>query len=269
MLSLFRRSRKDSDGTVRSFYQSLYPEEIRYALGYKGAKMGKFEMRVLLDRYPYEALYLVTKALADNREALRAYLEVLTRLFVVSNNGQDELRDILSETIGTLPDGTAVSGAKLAQLNRSGSGFWQQAFRNMAQQIHDEDPTALPCLIAYTTMLGYRHFVDIYKTHRHAHITILVPEWMLDTDETMMGFEIVLNPEPSVIIQQKNMCLFGTWACAGVECRFGHRFCGNSVFVDDTIHTGATAGKIRSFWHSQYGLQIAPERVRVITDLRS
>lgn len=255
--------------STSSFYQSLYPEEVRYALSYKGAKMGKSEIQALVARFPTEALYLVTKAYADDRETLQAYLEELTRLFVYPDFSGDDLRAILQRYLDLLPSETVVSGAKLSQLSRSGTATWQQAFRNIAQKCYTLDASALPCLIAWTTMIGYRHFVEIYSQRKHGRITLLVPGWLLDPNEQIMGYEVILEPAPTVILQQKNMCLFGNWACKQAECLFQHRYCGNTFFIDDTIHTGATARKIESFWHSQYGLQISMERVHVITDLRS
>lgn len=263
---LFGKGQKDSQA---SFYASLYPETVRYALSHKGAKMGKAEIRALVDRFTYEAMYLVVKVLAKDREDQRRFLADLTVLFLDPEYHEGKLRDLLLGYIDQMPDDAEAAGAKLAQLNRSGSSRWQDAFRQLAENTFAENPTGLPCLIAHTTLLGYQHFVQVYGQKRNAKLMILVPDWMIDPDEELMGYEVSLGDKPGVTLQPKDECLIGSWACMKSECRFHHRFCGSAVFIDDTINTGATSDKLHSFWKSEYGLNIPVERIRVITDLRA
>ena len=127
---------------------------------------------------------------------------------------------------------------------------------------------ALPCIIAYTPMIGYHHFVRTFGQHSLGKMQLLVPEWMLDPHNSQMGYEITLGTTATVASQVKNECLYGSWMCLHTECPMKHRFCEDAIFVDDTISTGATSNNLRSFWHSEYGLNLPPDRVRVITDLR-
>jgi hypothetical protein len=53
-----------------------------------------------------------------------------------------------------------------------------------------------------------------------------------------------------------------------VDCQIHQYFCKEAVFIDDTINSGKTAGKLQSFWLSKYGLNMHLDRVRVITNLR-
>jgi len=252
----------------QSFYRSIYPESVRYAFQYKGAQMGKAEMKALLERYTHEVVYLVTKALAFDREYQRQFLETLTRLYVQADWQKSDLQAVLCHYIDLLPADMTVAGTKLAQISRSGSGEWQRAWRELVQQLFDENPQALPCLIAHTPIFAYHEFIAVYKHRRNAKLIFLMPDWMMDDNETQMGYEITLSDIPTVNLQVKDECLVGSWMCLGVDCKLKKRFCTEAIFIDDTINTSATAGKLRSFWLTKYGLNMPVERVRVITDLR-
>jgi len=270
--SLFGSSARDrqtqNSHESNNIYDSLYPESIRYSLRYNGGRMGKSEILALLDRFVHEAQYLVVKALASDREQQRQYLCELTRLFMREDYNDDQLRQLLRYRVNALPDDVTVKGAKLAQLNRSGSSNWQQAFHDLAVKTLNEKPDAVPTLIAFTTMLAYQHFVQIYQAAGAPKIFIIVPEWLLDPDETYMGYSVSLKPHLSVELKPKSRCIFGNWTCQGEECPMSRRYCGNAVFIDDTINTRTTVRKIASFWQSEYALILPEDRIRVITDLR-
>lgn len=261
------RSGKKPEGSAKSFYRSLYPESIRYALAHNSAIMGPDEIRSLVDRFTFEALYLIVKG-AEDKEQKRKYIEELTQVFVDPGYEVSALKNLLYGWIDALPEDMSVKGVKLAQLSRSGSSNWQESFRELALSCYNQDKTALPCLIAHTAILGYQHFVQVYKDLPHANLILLFPEWMLDDDEEYMGFAVRLSPSVRVIAQPKDDCLVGAWVCGKHHCALNHLHCGNSFFVDDTIHSGATAGKVTSFWYSEYGLRIPNNRIKVITDLR-
>jgi hypothetical protein len=251
-----------------SVYASIYPESVRYALQYKAAKMGKTEMSSLLEHYVHETVYLVTKALASNRENQRKFLEQLSRLYIKPDWTENALRTLVRGYIDALPDDTAVDGAKLAQLNRSGTAHWQKAFRALAIQCRDIDFDKLPVLIAHTPVFAFHHFIEIFAQMPAAKFLLIVPKWMEDPSETHMGYEIELKPEPVVRFQEKDECIFGQWVCRKLECKLKNKYCGNCIFIDDTIKTESTAQKVRSFWQGEYGRNIPDERIRVITDLR-
>lgn len=254
--------------SVNALYSSVYPESVRYALQYGGAQMGKHEIQSLVEQFPHEAVYLVTKAFAHDREQQRDLLAQFVRLYMKPNWSYAELKQILYNRIDTLADDVQIDGAKLAQLNRSGSDRWQQAFRDLAERCYDEDPDAMLCLIAHTPVFALHHFIDVYRDNPDATLIFLVPRWMQTPDDPEMGYEIVLGRNPGVYLQEKDECLFGTWACQKTECPLSQHYCRNCFFVDDTINTASTAGKIRSFWQTEYGLNMPENRVRVITDLR-
>lgn len=265
----FHRSKASKRASLNDFYASLYPEEVRYALAHKAAMLGKPELLSLLGRFPYEAVYLVTKALSAEHDEQRFYLERLTRIYSRPEYHLDDLREYLHTQIKALPDGTALAGTKLLQISRAGSDHWQEAFRNLAERSYVDDHLALPCIVAYTPMIGYHHFVRIFSQNSLGKLQLLVPEWMLNSEDERMGYEISLGVEATVRSQVKHECLYGTWVCLHTECRMKHRFCQDAIFIDDTINTGTTSNKLQSFWHSSYGLQIPNERIRVITDLRN
>ncbi len=261
-------AKRERSQSISAFYRSLYPSDVRYALSYREAKMRATEIASLIDRFTYEAMYLIVKIMED-REKKRDYIEKLTHIFIQPDYQVDDLKKYLYSLISTIPADAEVSGTKLAQLSRYGMENWQTAFRGLAEDCYRENPTALPCLIAHTTIMGFHHFVQIYSQVPQANIMLLVPEWMMDETEEMMGYGVELNPEPKAVLRIKDVCLVGKWACMGVNCRLGHRYCGNALFIDDTIHTGKTSKKISNFWSSEYGLKIEGDRIRVITDLRS
>ena len=66
LFNIFKKSPQSPDKTEknRSFYGSVYPESVRYAFKYRGAEMGKTEMRALLRGWLFEVAYLLMKALA-------------------------------------------------------------------------------------------------------------------------------------------------------------------------------------------------------------
>lgn len=255
------------EGDTGSFYRSLYSESVRYALSYNGALMGKAEIGSLVDRFTNEALYLVSKAL-DDVEDKRQYLQDLARLFASDDYQDDDLKACLHRWIDRLPEDKEVAGTKLAQLSRAGSDNWQNLFQELARGCYDEDQTALPLLVAHTAILGFRHFVELYKDVPEAHIVILLPDWLIDPSNDLMGYDVVLSPEIRVELQPKDECLIGAWSCYGVNCPLNHMYCNNTYFIDDTIHSGATANKLTSFWYSKYGLNVPDDRIRVISDLR-
>ncbi|NDJ59632.1 MAG: hypothetical protein GYB67_00825 [Chloroflexi bacterium] len=253
--------------SINEFYQTLLPEDVRYALSYRGARLGKSELFSLVHGYPHEVVYLLVKALAGTGEPQRQYLEAVTQLFSTPYQ-VDDLRALLQAYITALPDDVSITGTKLAQVSRAGSSRWQGQFRTLIENCYANDNHALPCIIAYTPMIAYQHFVDVYKQNPKVKLSLLVPEWMLDEENEQMGYEITLGDSPSVQVQTKSNCIYGQWTCMKTACAMQHRYCKTAIFIDDTIHTGKTANKLRSFWMSDYGLQIPDSRIRVLTDLR-
>lgn len=264
---LFKPRRKTKT-SQNALYQSLYPESVRYALQYRQSRMGKAEMLDLLPNYTYEVVYLAAKAVAPTRELQRQYLQDLVTLYIQPDWTQAALQDLLRRWIKSFPDDTAVKGTKLAQLNRYGADYWLNTFQKLATNIFDKRPEAIPCLVAHTPLFAFHHFISIYGQHPSNKLLILVPEWMEDEADLFMGYEINLGKSPTVNFQEKKDCIFGAWECYHHDCPLHHKYCSNTVFVDDTINTGSTAGKLSSFWHTEYGLSIPEERIYVITDLR-
>lgn len=265
----FLRSNNRHSASLNDFYGSLYPEDVRYALTYNKALLGKSELNSLVHHYTYEAIYLVTKALAFAPEQQRLHLERLTQIYCQVDYHPDDLRSFLKNQIDALPDNTQLAGTKLLQISRAGSDHWQAAFRTLAERCYRENDLVLPCIVAYTPMIGYHHFVQVFSQNSLSKLQLLVPEWMLNPEDERMGYEITLGTNATVQSQVKHECLYGSWVCLHTQCPMKHRFCEDAIFIDDTIHTGTTSNKLRSFWHSEYGLQVPDERIRVITDLRS
>ena len=256
-----------SNNTKPSFYNTFYPESVRYALSYNASRMGPSEIRALIPNFTDEAMYLILKALID-REAKRQFLEDLTITFIQPDYQKVDLQTLLADWVQRIPQDSAVKGTKLAQLGRLGSSNWQNCFRNLAETCYTENKEALPCLIAHTALLGFKHFVQLYRDVPRAHIMVLVPEWLMDPNDNIMGYAVQLDPEPQVALKSRDECLVRAWACQGVDCPLKQQFCGSAYFIDDTIHSGKTAGKLTSFWYSEYGLSVPDDRIRVITDLR-
>jgi hypothetical protein len=265
--SRFRASKPEKqDDAAR--YRAVYPESVRYAFQYKAAQMGIEEMRSLVHEYMFETVYLVTKAMAFDRSAQRSFLELLTRLYVRPDWTHDELRSLLRQQIDLLPAQTSIAAAKLMQINRYGSEHWANAFHQLAQTIYEQQPDAIPCLIAHTPIFAYHEFIRVYRQRRDSTLLLLMPSWMEDQEEIQMGYQIELGELPSVRLQVKDQCIFGHWRCMHSDCKLRNRYCGNTIFVDDTINTGSTEGRIQSFWQTEYGLKLPESKVYVLTDMR-
>lgn len=266
---LLNRSNSRKKTSVSAFYNSLYPESVRYALAHNAAQLGKSEIQALVDHFTYEAVYLVTKGLAFTPEIQRQYLEGLTRIYAQPDYHSDDLRKFLYHQIESLPDDIHLAGTKLLQINRAGSDHWQTAFHDLAERCYRDDHHALPCIVAYTPMLGYHHFVRAFSRNSLGKLQLLISEWMINPNDERMGYEITLGNTVTVHSQLKHECLYSARVCLHTECPMKHRFCEDAIFIDDTINSGTTSNKLRSFWHSAYGLLVPNERIRVITDLRS
>jgi hypothetical protein len=257
-----------STDNAPSFYRSIYPESVRYALRYNEAQMGKPELFALITDWSFEVVYLLTKALIVNREHQRRFLEDLTALYIQDDWQMSALHRLLTDYIQLLPDDATVKGTKLAQISRSGVDNWHNEWRGVIQEALDDRPNALPCLIAHTPIYAYHHFVAAYKDSPKKKLLLLMPDWIIDPDEGQMGYEVILTATPTVAFQVKRECLYGSWKCDGLECRLKQHFCEDAIFIDDTINTARTAGKLQSFWLTRYGLNMPLSRVFAITNLR-
>ena len=267
-LRRFFKTKDDAKDSTPSFYASIYPEAIRYALQYKSAQMGKAEIKSLLGNYLFETVYLVTKALAVDREQQRIFLQALARLYAQNTWTENDLRKLLYQYIETLPDDVSIDGAKLAQLNRTDDGTWQDAFKALALRCVEVDSDKYPVVILHTPMLAFHHFVEIFSRLPTKKFLLIVPKWMEDPDDDQMGYKIALSDEPTVSLQETDECIFGEWECMKLECKLHNQLCGKCVFIDDTIKTAATTQKVRSFWEGEYGKRVPESRIRVITNLR-
>lgn len=248
---LFSGKKEKKPNPATELYRSLYPEDVRYALRFKNSQMGKSEVLALVDRFSFEAVYLTTKMMGFDRDLQRTYMLELTGIY--QGKKYDRLPMFLRRWLDEIPDDKTADGAKLAQLNRMGSEGWQTSFRKIAEGCLIESPaiSIFPCLVAYTTMLGYHHFVDVYHPHTHGKIYIVMPDWIKDKNDEIIGYEVEFFPELKVNFQTK------------IEHPHGNYF-----FIDDTIKSGKTTGTVRKFWQEAYGMSIPERRIRVITDLR-
>ncbi|MBZ0294557.1 MAG: hypothetical protein K8L99_18480, partial [Anaerolineae bacterium] len=232
-----------------------------------GSLLGRSDFFSLLDHFQYEVVYLMVKAVGFDRERQRQFIHDLTAIYL-NDDYEAALHQFLAAEIEALPEGITVAGTKLAQISRYGNHYWQGAFQNLVQQCYDDDRNMTPRIIAHTPFLGYHHFVRIYKQKPKSRLTILMPPWMMNETEPMMGYKVELQPKLAVTIHPKTLCLEANWQCTGKDCALNHIFCGNSYFIDDTINTGSTSNKVSNFWLSEYGLRVPNDRIRVITDLR-
>ena len=244
-MKLFSKNRDDASQS-QSFYATLYPESVRYALGHNSAKLGKAELHALIHNFTYEVVYLMVKAVTYDIHEQRRFIEELTRLYV-QEDYQDDLKSFLKCEIDRLPEDTIVKGTKLAQLSRYGSAYWQKAFRNLVEECVEEDELAVPRLVAHTPFIAYHHFVDIYKERGVGRLSVIVPHWMMDKTNPLMGYRIILQKRIEVVFQEKAICLHGHWDCLGQECLRDQTYCRRSFFIDDTINTRLNQNKSDKF----------------------
>lgn len=258
---------KDTDANdAAAFYATIYPESVRYALSHNEAYLGPAEFHALVHNFPYEVVYLMVKAVAYTPQKQRQYIEDLTRIYM-QDDYMEDLKAFLHKEIDLLPSGSRVQGTKLAQLSRYGAAYWQDKFRILIENAIKEDSLAVPRIVAHTPFIAYHHFIDLYKNKGNGQLSVIVPEWMIDKDNNLMGYSIDLHDGVHVLIQEKSRCLHGNWDCMGHACNLDERLCQRSYFIDDTINTGTTSKKVTNFWNSKYGSEVPLDRIKVITNL--
>lgn len=240
----------------QSIYAGLYPDSVRYAIKHRDGLMGKDEIESLIkSNYIHEAIYLITKSLKSEKTQMEIFLSELTSA-TVSDNPDVKITEILENWLLHLPTDTKVGGLKLGQLSRAGSEVWSDNFIQLAKSSRETKPDAVPHLVAFAAMIGYVAFVQEYFKEMHTEITnakeivILVPEWIVDENEPDLGFYINLESFETKVYSKNDPLFY------------------NPHFVDDTINTGKSSGKVRGYWKQVLGVDIPEDRIFVITDLR-
>ena len=170
----------------------ILPFDVRYALEYRGAKLGVEEIRALTnDAFLEVGGYLVAKALRDDPDTHHAFL---SRYMAALRVGRQESLDAVEKALGDMSSTTQVEGAKVAQLNRQGLPMWREEYRRVVKDLHDQNRH--PALLAHSTFIGLPEFLATQHFDKDGKgFDVLVPEWF---EQERVGYSVRPSDEGRV-----------------------------------------------------------------------
>ena len=229
---LARRETASEHGGVR-----MLPFDVRYALQYKGARMGKSEIRALADSgFDSESLYLVLRILRKNQEAQREFLTNIITAFRRTDNGGSA--EVIKHRLNLLDEDAGTLGTKVAQINRQGPELWQSAFGELATSC--KDGNLQPFLIGNAALTGIKPFVRNFD-RSDSPIYVLMPD-QIEADSPTVGFQIDLS---------------GDEVQVGYLARDFLRPDG-AMLIDDTIRSGEHMRDMLRFWGHEHAQEQCP-----------
>ena len=226
--------RKNKENTLKEFKKEnkILPGDVRYALEYGDAVMGKNEIEILaMSNFENEAIYLIFKGLEFNPDLQREFLEKYTSFVLNKNedkkNNREVFGNLVTETLNQSGD-LSVKGGKLAQISRQGFDLWQEKFKTLAEELSKDHRNVF--LIANSMILGLEKFIEEFSKSNKT-LNILIPTKM-EGENSNIGYSINFNDKK-------------------VEVQFFQNISSkkeNSLLVDDTLHTGKVLNKLVEFW---------------------
>jgi hypothetical protein len=210
--------------------EALLPSDVRYALRYREAQLGKSELLDLVrNGLADEALYLLLKIQNDDPLAQAEIMAVVSQSVIENRSPEVEvLRPFLESYINQLDGEKTVNAMKLAQHSRQGFELWRGLYRNKAKMAALRDnPTYI---LGNSMFFGLTSF--IYEHERVAKdLNILMPNQIKDEQNKNCGYVML---EGSVLVVPK-----------------GFQRENNAVIIDDVHNTGETEKLVRDFWLKQ------------------
>lgn len=229
---IFEQKKKEKTQQESKKETKILPGDVRYALQYGDALMGKKEIEVLaMSNFENEAVYLVFKGLETNPDAQKEFLEKYVSFVLNKSEDRRNNRDALNKLITEIvkkSDKLSVKGGKLAQISRQGFDLWQEKFKSLAQELSKDKRNVF--FIANSMMLGLEKFIEEFSKN-NKKLNILIPTKMTGENNNI-GYSINFNDKEAEVEYFENM---------GPQKE-------NSLFVDDTLHTGQVLNKLKEFW---------------------
>lgn len=207
--------------------EPILPSDVRYALQYREAKLGKSEISDLArNGFPEDAFYFIMKSHSDNPEL---QMQILSEFYaMVRGDGDqdpDTLKSFLEKQLETFVEGRLVKGAKVAQHSRQGLELWRNLYKKKAiESANRINPTFIA---GHSTFFGLAPFV---REHDQAEkeLHILMPEHFANEDYDSCGY--VLR-DGSVLYLPKDFIRPE-----------------DAIIIDDVKNTGKVEKNIRDFW---------------------
>lgn len=208
------------------------PEEVRYALAYGGALMGKQEIQALIDAdMPWKCAYLLAKSFTGVFEQQRDFFEGLSDAWLQEMNGETRrMRSFLGMVTGTLDDSCAVFGSRLAQVCRQGFEQWDRLYADAL--LRCARGTVTPVFVLCGTVIGLPWAFNAVARGVKSFFA-LNPAWILDQSQDYCGYEFNL-----LGARGERVRLLGKDFSRPTGIRI----------IDDVRKTGKTERIIRAFW---------------------
>ncbi len=218
----------------------ILPSDVRYALQYREAKMGRNELLALANnQLERESLYLLLKATADNPEKQRfliqSALEALSQRTDVDER-PTQFIEFLHSAIAELPQDETIVADKLGQLSRQGFDVWHKSYDDRARELSQDNVRDI-FLVGHATLIGLDSFCRHFKKNKK-DLYILIPDQINNEEISSCGY--MVSPDGNVSLLPKDFVR------------------SNALVIDDTIHTGKVMGQIVSFW-TQGGTYTVPD----------
>ncbi len=209
---------------------AILPSDVRYALQYREANLGKSEILDLaLNRFEDESLYAFLKALSGLSDVQKnALTKIVAEIKDMDEEqGKDAIRDFVQTNMPSVPESAKVGMMKLGQYSRQGFEEWRRRYAEEAQKAAlRAEPTVI---VGHSMFMGLRSFV---RAHQLAHkpLYILMPHMIDDTDSTTCGY-IITNGVVEFLPKD----------FARPE---------NAIIIDDVKNKGETEREVQAFWQT-------------------
>jgi hypothetical protein len=214
---------------------TFMPFEVRYAMEYKGGRLGKKEIKDLISRgFVDESFYLLTKATAGDPalQSTMVYETVANTVRQGDANKEEDLGNLLTSYVDLLPTNMTVKGSKMVALSQWGFSEWQKQFRLAAEGYAEGE--AEPFLVGTSMFLALRKFVEAYSGSGSGRFNVLMPAWIEDPADDNCGYRLSFD---------------GQAVDFSLLPRTFERS-PNHVIIDDILRTGNKMNSMRRFWES-------------------
>jgi hypothetical protein len=223
---------RNTDETPQTPTEKVLPSDVRYAMQYKEAKLGRSEILDLANNgFSQEGLYLLLKAAVATPTLQREFIEALVAevsTATLDTDSEQALRVFVAEQVSKLPEEAVVDAMKLAQYSRQGFELWHKKFADAARESASRfNPTYI---VGHSMFTGLAAFMSEH-TQAQKPLHILLPSWIEDTTEQSCGYVIV---DGEVLLLYKDFTREA-----------------DAIIIDDVKNTGETEQTLTAFWSEQ------------------
>lgn len=225
--------------TIRTERLTL-PWDVRYALEYKGAEMGKHELQSLLDeRMVSECLYLLARSLNHDPAGQLDLFQGFVNVYRSDVGAFYPIEGYLRERVEALPEDFHVFGSRLAQICRQGFEFWQTRYSDA--MLRCARAGRLPAFVLCGTCIGFLDALGMAARMFGGMFLALNPVWIRDVQKPYCGYGFrVLKDNNSVMLLKKGDL---------------EPLPGAVRIIDDVQDTGATKEQVCGFWPGHHDFE--------------